>query len=361
MKRRTLFGIWRIAVFVIFILVDGCVEKIQFDIPTPESQMFLEGMISDAPGPYIVKVSLGLDLNKDSVVRMPVQKLKLKLYDDHGNTESLIETAPGDYYTGGVIRGQVGYSYHITIETPDGKIFESEPDLMKPTGEIEMIRYEFDARQKVESFGQVKNDVYNVLIDAEAVPGDNNYVRWRFRGTYKVVTSPQFYWRYALGFPRWEPWICSGVVVVPNNIIETNPPPAYTGPPLPGGLQGKLSTVFDCTCCTCYVTQFESIPQLSDGQLILGNQFRNVTVGQIPINTETFFDRYLVEVDQMSLTKSAFDFFKLIRAQKEGTSSLFQPPSGEIRGNIKPVNNNSMIVGLFWATSITTKSLFIYL
>jgi hypothetical protein len=98
---------------------------------------------------------------------------------------------------------------------------------------------------------------------------------------------------------------------------------------------------------------------LSDVQLVSGGEFKNVKVGEVPISNNTFLEKYMVEVEQMSLSRNAFEFFKLIRAQKEGASSLFQPPSGEIRGNITPVNNNDPVVGLFWATSLRKKTTFI--
>jgi hypothetical protein len=93
--------------------------------------------------------------------------------------------------------------------------------------------------------------------------------------------------------------------------------------------------------------------------LISGTQFNNIKVGEVPINEVLFYDKYMVDVEQMSLTKQAYNFFKLIRTQKEGASSLFQPPSGEIRGNINAVNNNESIIGIFWATSINKKTIFI--
>jgi hypothetical protein len=128
------------------------------------------------------------------------------------------------------------------------------------------------------------------------------------------------------------------------------------GPDFSGGL---LKQIGDCTCCVCWAKQFETIPQLSDAQFVNSNQFKNVKVGHVSVNRITFFDKYLLEVEQMSLTRKSYEFFKLVRSQKEGASNLFQPPSGEIKGNIKAINSNEPIVGIFWATSIKKKSIFI--
>lgn len=330
---------------IFFIALSSCVDRIDFDVPIAQKQLVIEGMISDAPGPYTVKISSALNLDSDSSVRIPVEHAKIKLYDDQGNVEDLVETSPGIYTTNAQIQGQVGHSYYINIETLEGKIFESEPEMLNPVGEVENIKYEFEARTKFEDFGEVKADVFNILVDANGGAGGENYVRWRFKGTYKVTNYPELHYTYNPPYtPYKNPFPCSGYILLPG----------------PTGTGGTLKQVSDCTCCTCWVNQFENAPQLSDTQLIEGSQFKNVKIGEVPITNATFHDKYLVEVEQMSLTRNSFQFFKIIRDQKESASSLFQPALGEVRGNIKPKNNSDLVIGLFWATSIKKKSLFIY-
>ncbi|CAN5382020.1 hypothetical protein BH09BAC3_BH09BAC3_13860 [soil metagenome] len=340
MKKFRKYNFSRNAVRIaIFILVNACVDPINFNIPVAELNTTIEGMITDGPGPYIVKVSEGVSLSADSVVRVPVQNARIKLYDDQGNVEDLTESSPGDYQTGGVIRGKVGHSYYIRVETSDGKVFESEPDVITPVGNIEAIKFEYEARVVEQQFGAVPQDVFRIYIDSKSSGAEDAYVRWRFTGTYKVLSYPERHWIWASGYPLPDPYPCSGI--------------NYSG-------QGRDPVrVFDCTCCTCWARQYESQPQLSDAKLVKEGQFNNILVGTVPINSATFYDKYLVEIEQMSLSKKSFDFFKSVRAQKEGASSLFQPPSGEIKGNIKSMNSTSRVVGIFWATSISSKSLFI--
>ncbi len=314
-------------------------DRINFNVPPAKFQTVVDGMISDGPGPYTVNVSKSLSLDASSPTPSPVENAKIKLYDDEGNSEDLTETTPGVYMTGGIIQGKVGHAYHIRVETSNGTVFESEPDRINPVGEVDTIRYQFEARTVQKSYGEVEADVFNILVDADA--GDANLVRWRFTGTYKVLTHPELHSIFLQVSSYIDPLPCSGYVVEPAL----------------GG--GKIVKVSECTCCTCWVNQFESVPQVSDGQFISGNQYRNVKVGEVPINSATFSDKYRVEVEQMSLSKNSFEFFRLIRAQKEGASSLFQPPFGEIKGNVSPVNSTAPVVGLFWATSVKTKYLFI--
>jgi len=327
---------------VIIVIFTSCVDRINFSVPSAQSLIVVEGMITDNPGPYTVKVSKSISINSDSSYRDPVQNAKIKLYDDEGNDEDFIEGSPGVYLTSGLIQGKPGHAYSIVLETQDGKVFKSIPDTINPVGEIEQIKFEYEARTIQTIYGDVDANVFKIYVDANAGTGDNNYVRWRFTGTFKVVTNPELHEAFGEGSYYKNPLPCSGYIVEPAL----------------GG--GKLAQVAPCTCCTCWVNQFESEPTVSDGQLISNNRYSNVKVAEVPVNSATFSDKYMVQVEQMSLTKNAFEFFRLIRAQKNGASSLFQPPFGEIKGNVNPVNSTDPVVGLFWATSIKGKLIFTY-
>ncbi len=320
----------------------ACVESINFDSPPPSSQIVVEGYISDSPGPYEVKLSQAIPLDSDSLTRVPMERARITLHSSDGLTENLMEEEAGVYKTGGVVQGKAGQSYFITIQTEDGRIFESTPERIRPVGRVEEIRYEFEARTTDEGFGDIPADVFNIFVDADAGPDQDVYTRWRFTGTYKLETSPELRLTEIPPYtPFKDPPECSGYIVVEF---------------LPGG---KLEKVGECTCCICWVNQFEDSPQLSDNQFIDGNQFSNVKVAEVPINRRTFFGKYMVTIEQMSLSREAFQFFKIIREQKESASSLFQPQVGEIGGNLKAINNNDIVIGMFWATSITKKSIFI--
>jgi len=344
MKTKESFSKRSIKWFITFAILSACVDRISFNVPATQILTVVEGMISDSPGPYTVKVSKSISLNADSLYNQPIEKAKVKLFDDEGNAEDFTEASPGTYITGGVIQGKMGHSYYIVIETLEGTIFKSQPDKINPVGEIEQIYYTFAAGTTQTNTVEVENDVFNISVDANGGPGENNYVRWRFTGTYKVVTHPEL---HVTVYPT----------PPPNIVLSPYPCSGWVVDPALGG--GKLAQVGECTCCTCWVNQFESEPTLSDGQLVNNNEYKNVKVGVVPINGVTFTEKYMVEVDQMSLSENSFNFFKLIRAQKDGASSLFQPPYGEIRGNLSAQNSTDPVVGLFWATSITSKYVFI--
>jgi len=240
----------RLRYFLFLALILGCVEPIEFDVPSAQSLIIVEGSITNEDVPYQVKISRAIPVTADSLIRPPVEKAKVTLFDDKDNSEDLKEISPGIYETGGVMKGEIGRSYHIRVETEDGKVFESEPDLMKPVGNVQDIRYEYEERLEEEFFGVVRKDVFNIFIDSDAGPGLGNYVRWRYRGTHRIVTNPErreiiFAWSdSALKAPR----PCSGFVTAGTK----------------SGVGTRLVQVAPCTCCECWISEPEKSPQLSD-------------------------------------------------------------------------------------------------
>jgi hypothetical protein len=336
----------RYITILLLLVVAACVDPIQFTATDPGNITILEGTITTDPGPYVILISRGLRLDSDSTINAPVPGAVITLHSDKGETESFAEVEPGVYHTGGAILGTIGTTYHITLKMPDGATFESEPETILPSGEVTDIRYQYEARTVQKSYGPQAADVFNIYVDATAGPldpGETSFVRWRFSGLYVTATNPEKHTTYLQGFLRFKtPWPCSGWVVDPGA----------------GG--GVLRQDSECTCCRCWIQQYESLPRLSDTDLVEGGEFRNIKVGEVPITRMTFYEKYRVSIDQMTISKNAFNFFKIIRTQKEGASNLFQPPPGKITGNIKPVNADYNIAGMFWGASVHRKSIYIH-
>lgn len=329
---------------MLFLTVTACVDPIQFDAPPPGDVIIVDGSITDDPGPYVINIIRGVGLDADSTVKSLVTGAKIVLHSDKGESEAYTEVAAGKYETGGLIRGTVGSSYHITLEMPGGGTFKSQPEKILPSGRVTNIRYQYEARLIRKPTGDIPADVLNIFADADnAGASESSFVRWRFRGTYKTGTNPQLHQTWLQGCCTYPtPWPCSGYEVEPG----------------PGG-GSVLVKKRDCTCCTCYVKDYESSPHLSDNEAVSDGQFRNMKISEVPINRSTFFEKYRVEIEQMTISKNAFDFFKTIRTQKDGVSNLFQPPPGQLRGNIDAVNANYKIVGVFWAASINRNAIYI--
>jgi len=156
----------RLVIILLSVLLLGCIEPAEFDVPPAESLLIIEGGISDQPGPYTVKVSRAIPLSADALNTPPVTDATIRLHDDLGNIEDFEETSPGIYETRGAIQGQVGRSYYITVTTAEGEAFESLPEEIRPVGEVTEIRHEYVREREEDFFGEINKDYFNIYVNA---------------------------------------------------------------------------------------------------------------------------------------------------------------------------------------------------
>jgi len=321
---------------LLFLLV-ACVDRIAIDATGEfKSQIVVDGFISDEPGPYVVRLFRSSSVEDVLNSASPFSARAVSIYDNLGNIEPLTETSNGSgvYVTrANGIRGVLGRAYTLKIENRDGTIYESTREVIRPAGKVDSIYTEFESfkpQQGPTEYG------YRVYMNSSIDEKGDNYFRWRFKGTYRVETNPELH-DTPFGQGRIpDPRPCSGFIY-----------------------NGNLVQVGPCFCCTCWVTQPEKKPIVSDNQFVTGGKFNKVEVGFVPVNAFTFFDRYQIEVKQLSLSAEAFEFWRIIQSQKEGATSLFQPPFGQAMTNIHPTNGGPPILGIFYASSVAKKTKFI--
>ena len=294
----------------------------------------MDGLITDEPGPYTVELTRASSINTDLTFRKFVSAKSVMIKDNLGNSEILTEVEPGVYKTKrDGIRGIAGREYHIRIELRDGKIFESVPEKIKSVGKIDSVYYEITAFQPIDGYEEYG---YNVFVDAKALAESDNLLRWTFAATFQIKTFPEFHQKHIKEDRFPDPLPCSSY-----GLLGT-----FTIVPIPDK---------PCDCCTCWITQHEDKPHVSDNEFISNGSFRRIKLGYIPINPLYFQFQVMVQVRAMSLSRTAFDFWKNIQSQKEGAGSLFQPPSGKTRTNIFEVNGTEQAQGIFYAAGVNKK------
>lgn len=325
--------------FLILILSDACIDRLRFEVgDLNQGVLVVEGSITDQPGPYTVKLLTSSNVDEILNFTAPYTVKSVRIVDDLDHSATLTDEGEGIYTTDvNEIRGEVGRKYSLQIELLDGSIVESTPDEMRPVGGIDSLYYKYEAldvRNGPPQYG------FRVFVDATDVQGEDNYVRWRYEGTYKVLTYPELNkppnCRLPPGQPK--PLPCSGYI--------------YSG--------GILKRIGECTCCYCWVSDAETKPHLNDDQVVTNGEFKQIELGFVPITPWTFMDnKYMIKVEQMSLSREAYEFWSLIRDQKEGLTSLFQPAFGKIRTNLISHNPNHRVTGIFYASSVVKQVKFI--
>jgi len=335
-RRQT--ALLRICSLILMLSAAACVDRIDIDADIPgEFPLAVEGFITDEPGPYKVEISKSFDMESKESMKTYISAKKVTIVDDQGFSEDLVETSQGLYQTNyNGIRGEVGRAYKLRVQLLDGRIYESILDTLRSYGSMDSVYHEYV--EELNTDGST-NYGFNVHFDANAGTENSYYFLWKFKGTFQVDTNPELH-DVPCGEARCaDPRPCSSYIV---------------------GNEGGLEYVKLCECCTCWVDFFNDLPVISDNQLINGGKFTNLTAAYVPITQWTFMYKVHAEVQQFTLSRQAFSFWKALVAQKKANESLFQPITGKVPGNFVQISGDpGTIEGLFYASSVKRKAVYI--
>src|SRR6478736_905449 len=176
--------------YILILFASACIDRLSFNLEKPIGQgIAISGYISDQPGPYEVKVYSIFDIESKESMKTPVTVRSMELSDNFGHREQLSELSTGIYQTKATgIKGVVGGVYKLRIELFDGKIYESLPDTILPTGSLDSMYFNFTEEYNI--VGEKKYG-FDVLFDATYNSEVNSQFIWKFNATFQAETEPE--------------------------------------------------------------------------------------------------------------------------------------------------------------------------
>ena len=326
---------------VLMIISDGCVEKLEVPVTGSIARLVVDGFITDDPGPYRVRLFLSAPMTSDVDRPVYVSGAVVTIRDDQGNEEQLTEIRQGVYETHPAgIRGVVGRSYQLAITTAEEKQYSSGWEKMTPAGEVQDLYFEFKENVINANDLSLPQDAFTVFVDARGDEASSGLLRWRWTGTYRIKTFPELHERFddvARAFVP-DPLPCSGYIFDVGQLIQVD----------------------TCVCCDCWLKHFSGNALVSDPAYVQGRTFRRVQIAQIPVDKKLFYEKYHIEVEQLSLGEEVYRFWHLLDVQEESTGNIFQPNIVKVKGNVVSITDpEEEVFGIFAVSAIARKSIFI--
>lgn len=326
-KALTILGQWTI----VSILIYSCVSPYTRTDQAYAESLVIQGMITDELGPYEVIVSKTIPITRQGtsqIVPQGVSGATVIIFDDRGNSEQLKEKSTGYYYTT-TFQGMVGRSYHLTVATTDGNAYKSSVQKLLPVGDFE---YSSEFKQVEDPFAGdqiTSKNGFEVSINSKLDPEQEGRVWWRTIGTYHVETYPAYR-------KRWKS-------VGPSLVFVSDPPAC------------AITSFHDpiCHCCDCWIIEFDREPLLSDPRFINNGEIHDLKMGFVPVTRRTMYDKYVLEIQQLSVSQDVYNFWKLVQVNSLNSSNLFQTPPPRTVGTFTAQSPSPKpVVGYFAASSI---------
>ncbi|GAB3947109.1 hypothetical protein GCM10028805_18770 [Spirosoma harenae] len=300
--------------FLYALLVVSCITEFQPDTVSIPVSLVVDGQITDQPGPYTIRLTRTADYSYKSLNLLETGAI-VTISDNQGNQEVLKEQSSGGVYmtaaTG--IRGVAGRSYKVTIQTKAGKKYESDLEVLVAAPPILKLYYEYTK----ESGGATtaKNQGWNVYLDTKDPEVAGNFYRWSWQH-YEFTE------------------VCSKTEQANGTIIG----------------RGCCSPCWDITRC------YNCIDVTSDVD-INGKAISRQFIMRVPYKSKS---RYYLEVQQQSISKGAYEFWKSVRGLVNNTGGLFDTAPSTVSTNLHCTNDPTAVVyGYFGATGLSEQYLFV--
>ncbi len=303
-------------IYLLFALsLASCIDPINLRQDVEVKVLVVEGGITTEFGPHAIELTRSAQYG-DVFVGTIKNEVGAKLFirDDIGNTIRLFDDGKGVYTTPAEFRGEVGREYTLIIVTKDGTEYQSYPESISKVPEIDNVEVEYvDVPIAKEDFGSTFISGVDVYVAYKDSPEMGNYYKWETSGVYSLVTHPELF------------------------------TPAQSQVPVPK----------EC-CELCYTSEVNASISISSDRFYNGNNNSN-NILFIEDDGVRFSEKYIIQIEQLSISKEAYEFYDLLNNQLSIKGDIFDPPPATIRGNIIGITNpDEDVVGYFRASDVKT-------
>jgi len=312
---------WLLTISVI--ILSSCIEEYWPDLKNgSDNLLVVDGMISNAPGPYTVKLSRTSSIQNPEFI--PVKNAMVYIIDESGTQELLNEISEGVYQTSeNGILGVIGQKYKLYIRV-SGKAYESDfQEILDPV-RVASVNYQQDY-QIVEPGSNEEVVGYQFYVSTKMAMNEKNYYFWEMEETFEYHSAYdiRFYYNGILGPPDEDH---------------------------PMGLQRTYNpdTLFFCWKSDylndrfTYSTEYLTEPVIIDYPLHF-----------IPFTDERLQVKYSLLVKQYTISKNAYIYYKALVEQNSDQDGLITTQPYQIKGNIRNIKDpNEIVLGYFFSAGV---------
>ncbi len=317
--------------FLLLFLLVACVEPIEPDFKFKEGLVYIDAFLSTGKGTSLVNVFesrfVGSNLRYKSVPGVNVSFINI----DTDRVVSLNEyndtyIPPNDF------EASTGEKWKLVATFPDGRYYESLPELITEPVEISNINYEYNPEL---IFNENSDDFlpgHSVFVDLEDPVDRENYYLWKFRSFEKIELCDY----------------CLNGVLRNGECIDPPKSLLYKDPVITIGYLCESD---------CWQIRYNENVKIFADEFSNGGTIKDLSVADIFLYNKK---NIAIEIEQLSLSRNAYDYFKILKDLVDNNGGLNAPPPAALIGNIfNPNDDKEFVLGRFTAAAASKKSIFI--
>jgi hypothetical protein len=317
----------RLFLAAVGLVVFACVEPYDLNFGSQKEILFIEADINDYDSLQYVIIKKNIP-EPNNIIYRNIENAKVQLIEGTSKLYDCAYTTEGKYQLPKGFKSKTNTPYQLRI-VMEGSTYESTIETTTAISPIERIYAQF--AEKGIDFNGKKIDGHRIFLDTKDSETKGQYYLWQ----YKLYEKQDFCAS------------CSG-----GRYFTT---PAPLGRCVDDANLARRGVVYDYLCVSnCWdIIYSKDLNVMTDnftnGQTIKGRLVANVPYYQ--------YRNSLIDIQQYSISKSAFDYFNLMVNQTQRNGTLADTPPAGLIGNVKNTSNKSEAVGgLFMVSSKTSKT-----
>ncbi len=298
---------------ILLLLIQSCVEPVEFETDTFESALVVEATITDELKQQEIMLSRTYRFEENEPGGETGARVRVIAGD--ANTYEFEEIHPGVYQSLDAFRAAPNVNYELDILTRDGKTFISEPVRLQSSTGIDSLYARRTGKNGKEGIA-IQLDNYNPRDASE-------FFRYEYVETYKIVS------RYSSPYD---------LVYIDGDFVEVE--------------KTREETI-------CYNTVNSANIIVANTTSLSSNDLEGLLVRFIQSTDPVLSRRYSILVKQYAVSREAYTYYETLK-NLSGSDNLFsQNQPGFIYGNIfSPDDPEEKVIGFFNVSSVSSKRLF---
>ena len=301
-------------------MMHSCEEPFTLEIdPKYNEQLVVDGMITNEPGPYTVSLSLSSPLGTNQF--FPLSGYQVFIEEENGVSELLVESENGVYISSADgIQGIEGEKYRVRIQSPDGKNYQSDYEILQPALPIQEVYYEVEYT----SVDYFPFDLpgYRFYVDGGEAQQDTLYLMWNLEETWEYESDFKIFYSY---YDR---------IVHPVQNIDT--------------------------LKTCWATRAVNGFYFFTTEGFSSPEVVNYPLHIVNTDTRKLSIRYSLLTRQMTLTRNAYKYWQKTVEQSTENDQLYTKQPFQVHGNVYNINNpEEPVLGYFATAGISSIRIFV--
>lgn len=314
----------------ILIFLTACIDPVPPQFEFKLGLVYVDALASTTPGASYINVFKTVEefgVNKNAFE----SGATVVLVNESTGQEILCSQLGETYLPPPNFAAQIGETWTLRVTLADGKEIRSEPETIVNPVPIEDIKVTYNPELV---FDDAFNDFvpgHKLSVTFDDPAGEENYYYWRFKSYEKLINCEICF----SGYFREDQ--CFSATQDELRRIE----PYYT---------------YVCQS-DCWQLRYNQNIEIFSDEFSDGLTTRDLDVANVLLYTKR---NILVELQQFSLTPSAYNYFKTLKDIVDNSGSFNAPIPAALVGNLfNPNDADEFVLGRFTAASTQTQSVYI--